>query len=418
MNRGTRIRSNITLHLYIIRYGARLSQIGSEERPQPVGGHAAAPGIVGQSFFADTPYGEVAHGGMTEHQSGHGGCGLHHAVFRQVHADVAEVDEAVHQENKALVGQRRIAHGGPAPLIGFSKETLGIEVLVGGIAPVGAAHGFMQAFGGGLGHHLGVGAGAQHARPHGQLKIEKRVRAKVIAFYGVKGGVGTTSIVANVAAALASRGKKVILLDFDLQYGDSNLFLDVESKDTIVELARDPEGISIEKVNAAAATHSTGFSILCPPKTPEYADYITPEHTRKIIENVRPYFEYILIDMGTNFAETTLVALENCDEIQVITNLNVPCLKGTKAVMNVLDTLRVADKAKLVITKNRSSLIKIKDFENLMLRKAYATITSDRNISDNAMNSGNPVVLNSPRSAIAKDYNKYVDQIVADKDNI
>ena len=82
------------------------------------------------------------------------------------------------------------------------------------------------------------------------------------------------------------------------------------------------------------------------------------------------------------------------------------------------DTLRVADKAKLVITKNRSSLIKIKDFENLMLRKAYATITSDRNISDNAMNSGNPVVLNSPRSAIAKDYNKYVDQIVADKDNI
>ena len=252
----------------------------------------------------------------------------------------------------------------------------------------------------------------------GQLKIEKRVRAKVIAFYGVKGGVGTTSIVANVAAALASRGKKVILLDFDLQYGDSNLFLDVESKDTIVELARDPEGISIEKVNAAAATHSTGFSILCPPKTPEYADYITPEHTRKIIENVRPYFEYILIDMGTNFAETTLVALENCDEIQVITNLNVPCLKGTKAVMNVLDTLRVADKAKLVIAKNRSSLIKIKAFEHLMLRKAYATITSDRNISDNAMNSGNPVVLNSPRSAIAKDYNKYVDQIVADKDNI
>lgn len=252
----------------------------------------------------------------------------------------------------------------------------------------------------------------------GQLKIEKRVRAKVIAFYGVKGGVGTTSIVTNVAAALASRGKKVILLDFDLQYGDSNLFLDVDSKDTIVELARDPEGISIEKVNAATATHSTGFSILCPPKTPEYADYITPEHTRKIIENVRPYFEYILIDMGTNFAETTLVALENCDEIQVITNLNVPCLKGTKAVMNVLDTLRVADKAKLVIAKNRSSLIKIKDFENLMLRKAYAVITSDRNISDTAMNSGNPVVLNSPRSAIAKDYNKYVDQIVADKDSI
>lgn len=252
----------------------------------------------------------------------------------------------------------------------------------------------------------------------GQLKIEKRVRAKVIGFYGVKGGVGTSTIVANTAISLANRGKKVIVFDFDLQYGTLNLLLDVESKDTIVELARDPEGISIEKINSVVGMHPSGFSLLSAPKIPEFADYVNSEHIRKIIENVRPYFEYILIDVGTNFADTTLTALSNCDEIQMIVNLDVPSLRNTKSIMNILDTLRIVDKVKFVVNKNRNSLVKISEFENLVMKKAYATLVADRSTCDNAMNSGLPSVLSSPRSAIAKDFNKYVDLLIEDKDSI
>jgi pilus assembly protein CpaE len=251
-----------------------------------------------------------------------------------------------------------------------------------------------------------------------RLNIEKRVRSKVIGFYGVKGGVGATTLVANAAVGLANKGKKVLVLDFDLQYGDANLFLDIEPKDTIVELARDPEGINIERVNATVNMHPTGFSILCAPKMPEYADYVTTDHIKKIIENVRPYFEYILIDMGTNFSDTSLTALENCDEIHLITNLDVPCLKGAKASMNVLDTLRVAEKVKLIINKSRTSLIKPREFENLLQRKCYCSIISDRNICDNAMNSGIPAVTGSGRSGVAKDFKKYVDLLIKDKDNL
>lgn len=252
----------------------------------------------------------------------------------------------------------------------------------------------------------------------GQLKIEKRVRAKVIGFYGVKGGVGASTVVANTAVALANRGKKVIVFDFDLQYGDLNLLLDVETKDTIVELARDPEGITIEKINSVVGMHSSGFSLLCAPKIPEFADYVNSEHIRKLIENVRPYFEYILIDVGTNFAETTLTALSNCDEIQLVVNLDVPCLRNTKSILNILDTLKIVDKAKFIVNKNRSSLVKVSEFENLVRKKAYATIVADRSVCENAMNSGIPCVLSSPRSALAKDLNKYVDMLIEDKDSI
>ncbi len=252
----------------------------------------------------------------------------------------------------------------------------------------------------------------------GQLKIEKRVRSKVYAFYGTKGGCGTSSIVSNTAIALANHGKKVIVLDFDLQHGDINLLLDLDSKDTIVELARDPEGISIEKVNTSVALHPTGFSVLCAPKSPEYGEYVTADHIRKIVENVRPYFEYILIDLGCDYADTTLAALEVCDEIELIVNLNISSLKGMKDILNIFHTLRVIEKANFIVNKNRSSLIKIADFENLIQKKAYTTIVADRNACTNAMNSGNPIVSSAPRSATAKDLNRFVDILIEDKDNI
>ncbi len=252
----------------------------------------------------------------------------------------------------------------------------------------------------------------------GQLKIEKRVRSKVLGFYGVKGGAGTSSVATNVAVTLANKGKKVLLLDFNLQFGNDSYFLNMEPKDTIVELARDPEGISIEKVNTTAEMHSTGLTVLCAPKSPEFAEYVTPEHIQKIIENVRPYFEYILIDLGANFADQTLTAIENCDEIHLITNLDILCLRGTKCAMNVLDSLRVADKVQLVVNKLTASLLKVKDFENLIERHAYATITSDRRICTNALNSGLTFVTDQPRSAVAKDLVKYVDKIIEEKERV
>ncbi len=252
----------------------------------------------------------------------------------------------------------------------------------------------------------------------GQLKIERRVRSKVYAFYGTKGGCGTSSIAANVAISLANKGKKVIVLDFDLQHGDLNLMFDLDPKDTIVELARDPEGISIEKVNTSVALHPAGFSVLCAPKSPEYGDYVEADHIRKIIENVRPYFEYIIIDLGCNYADTTLTALEVCDEIELIANLNISSLKGMKDILNVLQNLRVSEKANFIVNKNRSSLIKIADFENLMQKKVYATIVADRNACINALNSGSPVISSAPRCATSKDINKFVDILIEDKSNV
>ncbi len=52
---------------------------------------------------------------------------------------------------------------------------------------------------------------------------EKKTRSRVYAFFSGKGGVGKTTLCTNTAVALASRGKKTLLIDLDLQFGEETL---------------------------------------------------------------------------------------------------------------------------------------------------------------------------------------------------
>ena len=248
-----------------------------------------------------------------------------------------------------------------------------------------------------------------------QLNIERRVRSKVISVFGCKGGTGKSTVVANVASALAKKGSKVLILDFDFAFGDQNLLLDLEPKDTVVELVQDPEGIGIEKVNGIAVMHSSGVVLLAAPKSPEYAEYVTPEHVASIIENVRPYYEYIIIDTSTGFTDPTIVALENSDEIMIVGEPDILSLKETKEAVNILDQLQQKGKVRLVLNKHTNGLIKAKDYEKMVDMDVYASIGYDYGTCSKATNKGQPYVLYSTHTGVARDTLQLVDKIIKDK---
>jgi len=248
-----------------------------------------------------------------------------------------------------------------------------------------------------------------------QLNIQKRVRSKVISYYGCKGGVGKSVIATNVAAALAKKGAKVMLLDFDLAFGEQHLLLDLEPKDTIVELAQDPEGIQIERVNAFSVLHASGVNLLAAPKSPEYAEYINANHITGIIRSVRPYYEYIIIDLPTNFSDETIAALENSDEIMLVSNPDIMSLKAAKNAVNVFSQLQIKEKTRLIINKDAKSLIRDRDFEGMLEIPVYATFEFDFKTVNSSVNKGEPFILRSSRTEIAKEMTNYVNRIISDK---
>lgn len=246
---------------------------------------------------------------------------------------------------------------------------------------------------------------------------EKKTRSRVYAFFSGKGGVGKTTLCTNTAVALASRGKKTLLIDMDLQFGDADMALDITPNETIVDLARDLSGISLDSITSACVTHPSGFMLLASASSPELAEYVTSASVKTIVEISRNYFEYILIDCGCALTDPVITALENCDTIFMVNDVNILSLKRAKVCMNVIQQLNQKEKARLVINKNvKKNNVKISDFENLLGIPAFAVISSDFKSVNSSLNNGQPVIAYKPRSPIARDLNAFVDQIVLERE--
>ncbi len=246
---------------------------------------------------------------------------------------------------------------------------------------------------------------------------ERKTRSRVYSFFSGKGGVGKTTICTNAAVALASRGKKVLLIDLDLQFGDADMALDVDPNETIVDLSRDQNGITLDSILATCTTHPSGVQLLASPNSPELAEYVTSAAVKSVLEIARNYFEYILMDCGCALVDPVITALENSDTIFMVNDVNILSLKRAKICMNVIQQLNQKDKAHLVINKNvKKNTVKIEDFENLLGIPAYAVISSDFKSVNSSLNNGQPVIMYKPRSPIARDMNGFVEKMILERE--
>ena len=99
----------------------------------------------------------------------------------------------------------------------------------------------------------------------------------IIGFYSPKAGAGTTTCAVNTAVSLAKRGKKVILVDLDLEFGDAHTFLDLKPKKSISDLCTEFEKdtYSISDIESYCELHTSGVYVLSAPKSPEFAEKVT-----------------------------------------------------------------------------------------------------------------------------------------------
>lgn len=249
------------------------------------------------------------------------------------------------------------------------------------------------------------------------INIERKMRSRVYAFFSGKGGVGKTTICTNTAVYLATQGKKTLLIDLDLQFGDADMALDIIPSETIVDLVRDTNGISIDNLTSCCSTHVSGLSILASPNSPELAEYVQSNHAKAIVDVARNYFEYIIIDCGCALTDPVITALESSDDIFVVNDVNILSLKRAKLCQNVLQQINQQDKVKLVINKNvKKNNVKISDFENLLGMEAYAVISSDLKTVNNSLNSGQSLITFKPRSVIAKDIVNFANKLILERE--
>ncbi|ABO50632.1 response regulator receiver protein [Desulforamulus reducens MI-1] len=240
-----------------------------------------------------------------------------------------------------------------------------------------------------------------HSQASPRIKTPK---GRIITLFCSKGGVGKTTLAANLTIALAqTTKKKVILLDLDLHGGDVGVMLNVSARGTIAELAQESDPYDMSLVDSYLVPHLSGAKILPAPTSPEQAELITLERVEELLNLLQENFDYIVIDTSPVFNDINLASLDAAHQILVLLTQDLPCVKHVKTNIDILSTLGHSDKIRLVVNcAGVDGGIKVSDLEKSLNHSAYATIPLEEKVVRSAINKGLPFVMTQANSKVTE----------------
>jgi pilus assembly protein CpaE len=221
---------------------------------------------------------------------------------------------------------------------------------------------------------------------------------KIVTVFSPKGGTGKTVTATNLATACAKfEGRKTLLLDLDLQFGDAAIMLGVEPEKTIYDLVVAPGELDSEKLAGYITKHACGLSILPAPLRPEDAELVTEAKIGRLLEVARTSYDVIIVDTSPFFHGPMLATLDQTDELLLVCSLDVPTIKNVRLSLQTLELLSFPMKKVHVVLNRANSKVGMKEgeVETALERKVRYQVPSDRAVPL-SINRGTPVVLADP----------------------
>jgi pilus assembly protein CpaE len=232
-----------------------------------------------------------------------------------------------------------------------------------------------------------------------------KTSGKVISIFGTKGGVGKSTIAANLAVAIQQlTSKSVVIIDLDLQFGDVAMLLDVIPRRTISDLVGEPDHLDYKTVDSYLINHPSGIKVLPSPLRPEYAELVHGSHVENILNLLKQNYEYVILDTSRSFDDVTLTALDISDLILVITTLDVLAIKNVKLALEAMASLHYESmKMKLILNRSSAEMgISPSDLESSIRFPITSSIPSDGKVVVGACNRGIPFVISDPKAPITE----------------
>jgi pilus assembly protein CpaE len=231
------------------------------------------------------------------------------------------------------------------------------------------------------------------------------VTRRLVTVFSPKGGVGTTTIAVNIAAAMsARRPDQALLIDLDRQFGQVATHLNLTVRQTIADLVRDESGLREPELLRSYASRSEGLQVLAAPGSPELGDTITADHTDRLLGTAIVAYETVIVDAGSYLDEPALAALDRSDTVVFPVYPEVAALKALHSLLDVLAEIgSVGAKATFVLNNMLAKeILKMRDIEGALGTRIAAELPYDPFIYLKAVNEGVPVVRGGPRSLPAE----------------
>lgn len=235
---------------------------------------------------------------------------------------------------------------------------------------------------------------------------------RVITVFSTKGGAGKSVIATNLAVVLAQRSPKpVVLIDADLQFGDIAVMLKLSPQHTIVDAVSALDRLDAQLLQNLLIEHTPSkLKVLPAPLEPAFADQIGAAEMVRIVEVLRTFCSFVVVDTPAYFNDVVLGLIEVSDDVLLVAGMDIPNIKNVKIGLQTLRLLNTPmEKLRLILNRANSKVkLDVGEVERTLGVTAEALIPSDV-VVPQAVNKGEAVVLNAPKSGVSKSIEQLAD---------
>jgi len=238
-------------------------------------------------------------------------------------------------------------------------------------------------------------------------------KTRIILICSGKGGVGKTTLTANLGIALAKQGLKTAVLDADFGLRNLDLLLGLENR--IIYTAQEvlEESCRLEQ---ALVKHKQETNLaLLPAGNPRMLEWLKPDDMKRIVKLLSAQFDYVLIDCPAGVEDGFKNAVSATKEAIVITTPEVSAVRDADRVIGLLNTHGV-EPVQLVLNRVRPKMIasqemlSVDDVTDILALPLLGLVLEDEQVIVST-NRGEPLTLSKSTSPAARCYSNIASRL-------
>jgi septum site-determining protein MinD len=219
--------------------------------------------------------------------------------------------------------------------------------------------------------------------------------SRIIVITSGKGGVGKTTVTANLGMTLAKMGYRVALVDGDFGLRNLDLLLGLENR--VVYTAVEVLAGECRLDQALVRDKRQPGLVLLPATQNRKAEMITPNHMKWMIGELAPQFDFVLIDSPAGIEMGFKNAIAAAQEALIVTTPEISAVRDADRVIGLLEASNITP-ARLIVNRLRPSMVEasemmsVEDVSEILAVQLIGVVPEDERVITST-NRGEPLVL-------------------------
>ncbi|VXB69703.1 P-loop NTPase [Aeromicrobium sp. 9AM] len=254
-------------------------------------------------------------------------------------------------------------------------------------------------------------------RPNLTTDVEGAVvRSTTVVVISAKGGVGKSTVSTNLAVGLAKRAPmSTVLVDLDVQFGDAATLLNLTPEHSIADAFGSAAAMDTLILKTFLTPHPAGFYVLAGDESATVGDHVRPADVKHLLKQLSTQFRYVVVDTGAGLSDHTLAALEESDEVVVVSSMDVTSIRAVRKELDILGELDLLPHRRHILLNfaDRNAGLTVRDVENVVGLPVSVVVPRSPDVTV-AGNRGESLMLAKKPGPVAKALSQLVGAVADD----